>query len=304
MRWLRAIPIVVVSAAVIFICGELVASAVNITTKLVTVPAVVTLTQGDYRWYENVNSLTPVTALATEDQEITTPSAGSVLRLRMNVQDTQLQLASGATFKLQYANSTSSGWVDVGTSTAWVFFDNPSVADGQIIVDTLLSSSNVGESYDESNPSAATPNNILPGQRGEWDWVLANNSADTQSNWFFRMVYASGTALDAYLNFPALAAASPPPPPPPPAGGGGGSVSGGGNFPATTAKPPIFYPPPLIPPALQFVDLNGDNRVDIVDLSILLYHYGESGPNLPWDLDGDGVVDFPDISIMMFYWTS
>lgn len=303
MRWLPAILI----ACLLFLVAcrlPLVVSAVNVTTKLVTVPAVTTLTQGDYRWYDNINSLTPLTAEALQDQSTTTPSSAGILRLRMNVSDIYLKLNAGTVFKLQYSNSTSSGWTDLSTSTAWVFFDNPGVADGYPIPTAILSSSNVGESYSESNPSAIAPNDINPGQSGEWDWVVMNNSADAQSSWFFRMVYASGTVLNAYSNFPALTSAPPPPPPPPPPSGGGGSyIVGGGNFPATTTKPPIFYPPPLIPPAFQRADFNGDNRVDIVDLSILLYHYGETGPNLPWDLDNDGVVDFPDISIMMFYWT-
>jgi hypothetical protein len=51
-------------------------------------------------------------------------------------------------------------------------------------------------------------------------------------------------------------------------------------------------------------DFNCDGRVDIIDLSILLSHYGQSvSPNSPYDLDHSGAVDFSDISILMYHWT-
>lgn len=43
-------------------------------------------------------------------------------------------------------------------------------------------------------------------------------------------------------------------------------------------------------------DLNGDNIVDIKDLSVLLSHYGTSGPG---DLNSDGIVNIVDLSILM-----
>jgi hypothetical protein len=52
------------------------------------------------------------------------------------------------------------------------------------------------------------------------------------------------------------------------------------------------------------VDLNKDSAVDIIDLSIILYYYNQSGATMcPYDFNSSGAVDFPDISIMMFYWT-
>ncbi len=289
------------------------AYAVNLSTSVVTTAAVVTLSQNRYQWYENADALTPVTSLGLENSAVSTPDVGSVLRLRLNVEDTGVALASGSAFKLQYANSTSGAWTDVGTSTAaWFFFDNPSVADGQIIVTTVLSDSDVGESYGESNPSAATPNTVLQGQKGEWDWVLYNNSASTENDWFFRMIYSSSTVLDAYSRFPKLSAVAAQPP----GGGGGGppvGVGGGpGAFPSGTVpfgsstppRKPLPIPPPLVPPSYQCIDFNGDGRVDIVDLSILLYYYNEPPKVKCYDLNGNGLVDFPDVSILMFYWTA
>ncbi len=283
-------------------------SGANVGTVFTAVSPTVTLTQNNYNWYANSDALAPGDSLTTAENTATsTPASGTVLRLRMNILDNGVDLGAGATFKLQYANSTSGSWTDMGTSTAWTFYDNTSVADGQIIVTTILSDSNMGESYGESNPSAAMPSPILQGQIGEWDWVIANSSADTASNWFFRMIYSSSTALDYYSNYPKLTAVEAPAPPTPPSTPPGSVGVGAGPMPPPPKKPTttLPIPPPLVPPPMQCIDFNGDNRVDIIDLSILLYHYGETGPYLGClDLNRNGVIDFPDISILMYYWTS
>jgi len=313
MRWKRFVFFItalifigIISLWLLVFKTDLVKSASELLTTVITLPPQVTLYQHTYQWYDNIDALTPVTPKANENTSIDTPSAGTVLRLRLNIEDSVVDLSSGATFKLQYSNSTSGSWIDVSTSTSWVFFDNPGVADGQIIATTVLSDSTVGESYGESNPSAATPNDILQGQKGEWDWVIYNNSASTESNWFFRMIYASSTALENYIRYPALNAvpAAPPVTPPtspsPQSGGGGG----GTGFLATSARK-LPIPPPLVAPPYQRIDFNGDSRIDIVDLSVLLYYYNQRAPSWSYfDLDGDGWIDFPDISILMYYWTS
>lgn len=283
-------------------------------------PESVLLAQSDYRWYENIDALTPSPSLGAENTSVTMPAVGGEIRLRLNVRDSSAQFDAGSIVKLQFANSTSGPWTDVGTSTAWIFFDNPGVADGQIIASPLLANSDVGESYGESNPSAAAPNAIIPGQYGEWDWVLSNNSASTASGWFFRMTDSSGGAFNAYDRYPALTAippVPPPPPAPPPAPPPGCTNCGPVNPPFPPPSPPptpppavpppppgLPIPPPLIPPAFQLMDLNGDYRVDIVDLSILLFYYERSDEAaLRYDFNRNGIVDFPDVSILLFYWT-
>lgn len=301
MIWKSVYIIFLVASITIIFC--VFAYAVNLSTSVVTTEASVTLTQSDYRWYENADALTPTNALSSENSPTSTPAIGSARRLRISIADAGVALSAGATFKLQYANSTSGAWTDVGTSTAaWVFFDNSSVADGQIIVTTVLSGSDVGESYGESNPTAATPNTILQSQEGEWDWVLYNNSASTASNWFFRMIYSSSTVLDAYSNFPKLSAVSETPS----SGGVPPIVGVGGGPPPGTTLPPykLPIPPPLVPPSYQCIDFNGDYRVDIVDLSILLYYYNGPPEVECYDLNNNGLVDFPDVSILMYYWTA
>ncbi len=48
-------------------------------------------------------------------------------------------------------------------------------------------------------------------------------------------------------------------------------------------------------------DLNGDNKVNLGDFSILLYYWGTSSQIA--DLNGDGKVDLQDLSILLFNWT-
>jgi len=48
-------------------------------------------------------------------------------------------------------------------------------------------------------------------------------------------------------------------------------------------------------------DINGDGRINLVDFSILLYHWGTN--NQSADLNSDGKVNLTDLSILLFYWT-
>lgn len=305
MKWLWGILFLIVISSLGY--GLVFAAVLN--TSVVAITPTITLTQSDYRWYQNIDTLTPTVGLGVENAVTSTPNAGTTIRLRINILDTLLDLGSGATFTLQYSLSTSSGWADIATSTSWIFSDNPSVADGQVIASTVLSDSDVGETYNESNPTAATPNAVTVGNKGEWDWAIKNNSAATSSDWFFRMIYSSSTPLDFYTNYPALTAVSVQPPAPPPT-----PPSGGGSFgvPATppTAPPlhqPFPYPgekPPVPSQIVDLLDLNGDRRIDMADFSILLFYWGRQGNAIRrYDFNHDSVVDLADVSILLYYWT-
>lgn len=45
-------------------------------------------------------------------------------------------------------------------------------------------------------------------------------------------------------------------------------------------------------------DLNGDGKIDTLDLSILALHFGEQGQNVPGDINRDGRVDTFDLSLL------
>lgn len=301
MKWyFLGTALVLFTVSAVWVWGATVSSTVTTTAQA-------GLTQADYRWYDNENALTPTSAKAAENSSPDAPAAGGVLRLRMNL-SAAAAFTSGLTFKLQFSNSTSSGFADIGTSTAWIFYDNGSVADGATIVTTVLSGSNVGEVYSESNPSAASPSAILSSQKAEWDWAIKNNSADTTSSWYFRAIYSSSTVLDSYSNYPTLTGVT--------ASSSGTGVTitlpGGGGlgfslpFFATTTKPKPKVKPksPCDSLAVQIADLNEDCSVDLVDLSIILYYYEREGQSIArYDFNNNNVVDFPDVSVMMFYWT-
>jgi hypothetical protein len=50
-------------------------------------------------------------------------------------------------------------------------------------------------------------------------------------------------------------------------------------------------------------DLNNDCRVNLVDVSILIYWFDKDNPPVKVDFDGNGKVDLIDLSIMAYYWT-
>jgi len=52
-------------------------------------------------------------------------------------------------------------------------------------------------------------------------------------------------------------------------------------------------------------DLNRDGKVNLIDFSILLFHWNTNGGNSnpPADINGDGKVSLTDFSIMIFNWT-
>lgn len=57
-----------------------------------------------------------------------------------------------------------------------------------------------------------------------------------------------------------------------------------------------------IRPTIRAADFNQDNKVDLVDFSILLYNWGMP-KNEAADLNKDGRVDLVDFSIMLYWWT-
>jgi hypothetical protein len=89
-------------------------------------------------------------------------------------------------------------------SSVWEFHDNTSVASGTTLTSTLqLADSDVGETYEEQNPTAVNPNAIAAGQDGEWDFAL-DPAGVQQTTYYFRMIRSDGTELDYYENYPAI----------------------------------------------------------------------------------------------------
>ncbi len=54
----------------------------------------------------------------------------------------------------------------------------------------------------------------------------------------------------------------------------------------------------------NYADLNCDGRVDIIDISILLYWFDKPNVSPKVDLNVDGRTDMTDLSILVYYWTN
>lgn len=65
--------------------------------------------------------------------------------------------------------------------------------------------------------------------------------------------------------------------------------------------PLLARPEPLFSPRFDF---NGDRKIDIADLSILLFYFDKSEELFEdFDFNSDRAVDIVDVSIFMYYWT-
>ncbi len=173
------------------------------------------LVEHDYRIYDNVDAVNPVSPLAAENASATDILQNEVIRIRLNIISSGGSLpTSSQALKLRYAlkdgfatcgNVPSGNYADVGAATSsevWRGFNNTSTADGAVISTTLLTTSTVGESYAEANPTPVNPKVIPVNGVGEWDFVVQNNGAQSGSGYCFRVVKSAGTALAQYDNLP------------------------------------------------------------------------------------------------------
>lgn len=117
------------------------AAAVNIGHTVALNPLVTTYAQSAYRWYANADGVQPGSALASENTSYTLTSPSNPIRLRMQQDISQFNLsASSQAFTLQYANSTSGPWYDVGISSWW---NSSWTARRKITLDNIASSENL-----------------------------------------------------------------------------------------------------------------------------------------------------------------
>ena len=166
----------------------------------------IVLVQTDYRWYQNLDGAQPTTALAAENASTIDVESGAILHLRMNLANDPGPFNAGTVFKLQYGTSTAGPWTDVGTlgsGSIWRGYDNSTPVDGSALSAELPTSSDSSDtqSYEESNPSAAN-SRIGSNRTAEWGWVLEDNSADTNTAYYYRMLRDDGEALAGYTNYP------------------------------------------------------------------------------------------------------
>ena len=49
-------------------------------------------------------------------------------------------------------------------------------------------------------------------------------------------------------------------------------------------------------------DINGDNNIDELDFTLLLYNWGDSPKNIKADINGDSRVDELDFTVLLYWW--
>jgi hypothetical protein len=167
------------------------ASAVYIATLIALQPRAV-LTQASYRWFQNVDSTTVTTAVATKDTA-TGLAQDTPVRLRLNVGagSTGGPYGSGNNVKLQYAQKSGvcdtsfsgESYSDITSTSPVSYYNNPTPADGSSYVvnagdPTRAGITSIPQYYKESNPlTVASP--IPAGQDGLWDVPLMLRSNST-----------------------------------------------------------------------------------------------------------------------------
>ena len=165
-----------------------------------------------YRWFDNSDSTgvgQPLTAQGSAPA-LYAPRDRVRLRLVLHVTTVPL-LTSSEVFKLQFAqkNVTCAGstFVDVTTTSAISYFNNPSVANG--LLTTSVNDPTHGtdviipQSYSES-ASFSTLANVPVGQDGLWDVSLVGNGALANTAYCFRMVTNSDALLTTYSVYPEI----------------------------------------------------------------------------------------------------
>lgn len=165
------------------------------------------ITQANYRWFANADSVVPDPALASENSSAVISNPQSGARLRMNLGISVNTLPSNyMSFKLQWAHSPNGQWSDVSASgsSGLKFKTNPSVLGGSQLDTLMISSSNVAGRYGDGSATGNNPLAVSSGQYVEYDFALDFSALTWGENYFLRMVKANGSLLDSYFQYPML----------------------------------------------------------------------------------------------------
>lgn len=161
--------------------------------------------QSDYRWYQNVDSLSLTTPLSGQNSLLTVSSLSNPLRLRMNLLVSGSDLSDlSQSFRLQVSNLSSGGWQNIESTSTLSFYNNPSLSSGTTLSSLLLTTSNATGTYEEINPSGYNPFLVGAGQLFEFDFSLNPSALLDGVTYFFRVVLSNGNPLDSYTNYARL----------------------------------------------------------------------------------------------------
>lgn len=167
--------------------------------------------QSRYRWFSNTNS-EPVAgdALAAENTAITGVANGTVLRLRLQVQNDMSYSWVGSYVALRYREGTTGAWTNLGSSAHWNYA-NGLGSNGSQVTTTLLTSSTVKQHYVENSPSVASAS-VGTSAYTEWDFSVTPvwSNVAKGADYYFKLVVVDGagnyvTDLVSYPQLPQAA---------------------------------------------------------------------------------------------------
>lgn len=192
--------------------------------------------QNYYRLYVDNNALKPTdpwpvggndlgenTVLTGTDEPL---GEGERIRIRMSLQAVNASFPETTkAFRLQYGALTTTcsaiseaGWYTLGnsaSSTIWRGYSATGTVDGTVLSvdpptggDLTLSVSDVAGTLEETNDTGVNPYTVGEGEDVEYDWIVEQNGANSETYYCFRMVETNGTLLGSYLQYPELRTAS------------------------------------------------------------------------------------------------
>lgn len=194
--------------------GEIGDNSITDRTVPVEVLARDNVTNSDYRFYRNANSVTPGSPFAANSTPAKLEWTGQAFRMRMGIKtaqvsNTQIDIRpSDANIKLQFAlrsgsscSTQTTGFSDVTSTTTIAWNTNPGVTNGSAITsytnDPVTPGAKIYQTYRSADGSFVNTFMIPNGSTGMWDFSLKDGGMVSGSSYCLRLVYDNGTLLES-----------------------------------------------------------------------------------------------------------
>ncbi len=168
----------------------------------------------NWRWYDDENNETPVTALAGENVAPANIENADVIKLRIAVDEAADIGSAGVKFRLQFSTSSnfseSINWVDEQSnctgSSKWCYGDGVD-SDNAVITTALLTDSayciaSTGAGCGTHNESGTSTSSFThsQGTTTEYEFTLEQSGAAANTVYFFRLFHAAGSSSVPYAD--------------------------------------------------------------------------------------------------------
>jgi len=163
-----------------------------------------TFNQSAYRWRNDDGLESAATWKAVENTDITNVSLTEIIRLRLEIEETNGGTTIGNArleFSSDAASCTTGTWTALDTSTtAWRVTASAYITNGDPTTNQLTTSARTfvaGRIFDTQNED--TTGVSLSNTHTEWEWAIRGDGAVDSTTYRFRVTDA-GTALNTYTN--------------------------------------------------------------------------------------------------------